>query len=299
MKQSRIIQGLMRIDSISDGQVYDLLCFDLERGISFFDLADIYGGGEAERKVGRVLKAHPELREKMFIQSKVSIYRAEGGNYYDLSRDHILTGVNEILERLGISYLDSLLLHRPDILMEADEVAEAFDILQKQGKVRHFGVSNFSAGAMRYLANRLRQPIEYNQVQLGLGHMPMVSEALNFNMDNHEGTSRSEDTFFYMKKHSIQIQAWSPFLVGFFQGSLFDDGRYPDINRALWEMANKYQVSRCAIATAFLLKLDKDLHVVTGSLNPDHIQECLDGEKIDLSKEDWYFLYRASGNMLP
>ena len=299
MKQSRIIQGLMRIDAISDDQLFDLIRFDLDRGVYFFDLADIYGNGEAERKVGRVLEAHPELRPEMFIQSKVSIVRGKQDNYYDLSYDHIKEGVNAILDRLGIDYLDSLLLHRPDIFMDAEEVAKAFDELYEEGKVRHFGVSNFSKETIDYLSAAAKRPIEYNQVQLGIGHMPMLAEAMNFNMENTEGTSKTEDTFFCMKKKGIQIQAWSPFLVGFFQGSLFDASRYPEINDALSQMADKYQTSKCAVATAFLLKLDKNLHVITGSLNVDHVQECLDGESLDLSKEDWYVLYRKAGNMLP
>ena len=299
MQHSRIIQGLMRVDSISDEQLYDLIRFDLEKGIDFFDLADIYGGGEAERKVGRILEAHPELRSRMLLQSKVSIRRDERGGYYDLSYKHIKEGVDGILERLGTDHLDSLLLHRPDIFIEPDEIAKAFAELHRENKVRHFGVSNFSKGAIEYLSASLRQPIEYNQVQLGVGHLPLVAEVLNFNMQNNEGTSKTEDTFFYLKKNGIRIQAWSPFIVGFFEGSLFDEGKYPQINAALNVLAEKYQTSKCAIATAFLLRLDKNLSVITGSLNPEHVQECLDGEKIELSKPDWYYLYHESGHMLP
>lgn len=299
MEKSRIIQGLMRIDSIDEQGLYELIRFDLDNGIRIFDLADIYGDGEAERKLGRVLAAHPELRKEMVLQSKVSIRRGEGGNYYDLSHSHIKEGVEGILSRLGVDHLDILLLHRPDIFLDAKEVDKAFEELREEGKVARFGVSNFSAGAIDYLLQEVKTPIEFNQVQLGLGHVPMIAEAFNFNVNNEDGLSKSLDSFFYMKKKGIGIQAWSPFMVGFFEGSLFDGYRYPRINEALGRMAEKYQSSKCAVATAFLLRLDPSLCVVTGSLNPEHVRECLDGEKIELSKEDWYYLYRESGHSLP
>ncbi len=299
MKKSRIIQGLMRVDRLSDEQLYDLIRYDLDHGIYFFDLADIYVGGEAEAKLGRILKAHPGLREEMFIQSKVSIRRGETGGYYDLSYEHIRQGLDDILARLGIDHLDSLLLHRPDIFMDAEEVAKAFDEIEKEGKVKHFGVSNFPRSMIEYLTSKVKQPIEYNQVQLGVGHLAMVEEVFNFNVDSKEAISLSDDTYFFLKKNGIKIQAWSPFLVRFFEGSLFDEDKYPEANRALAALAEKYRTSKCAIATAFLLRLDKDLTVITGSMNPAHVQECLDGEELDLSKEDWYYLYKASGHMLP
>ncbi len=299
MKPSRIIHGLMRVGHLSDEQLYDLIRYDLDHGIYFFDLADIYVGGESERKLGRILKAHPGLREQMFIQSKVSIRSSDMGGYYDLSYEHIKEGVEASLERLGIDYLDSLLLHRPDIFLDADEVAKAFDELYREGKVKHFGVSNFSKEMIDYLLEKVPQKLEYNQIQLGLGHTSLIEEAVNFNVDNREGISKTEDTYFYLKKKGIAIQAWSPFMVGFFEGNLFDEGRYPEVNEALGQIAAKYQTSKCAIATAFILKLNKDICVITGSMNPDHIQECLDGEALDLAKDDWYFLYRKAGNMLP
>lgn len=152
---------------------------------------------------------------------------------------------------------------------------------------------------MDYLSSCLDHQIEYNQVQLGLGHLPLIKEAINFNMENDEGVSRTEDTFFYMKKHHIAIQAWSPFVVGFFKGSLFDEARFPEMNEAMKVIADKYQRSKCAVATAFLLMLDKDLRVITGSMDPLHVQECLDGENLSLTKEEWYYLYAKAGNMLP
>lgn len=300
MEKSRIIQGLMRLDNIDENRLYDIIKFDLENGVYFFDLADIYCRGESEAKLGRVLKAHPELREKMFIQTKGSIrFSPETGGYYDLSYKHIKEAVYDSLNRLGIDYLDSFLLHRPDIFIDKDEVAKAFNELYLEGKVKHFGVSNFSKEMIEYISMNLKQKIEYNQVQLGVGHMPMVEEVFNYNTPFDEGINRSNESFFYLKRKGIIIQAWSPFIMKFFEGSLFDENKYPEINNVLNKMANKYQTSKCAIATAFLLKLDKDLLVITGSTNIKHIKESIDGEKVNLSKEDWYAIYKETGHKLP
>lgn len=300
MKKSRIIQGLMRLDNVDESRLYEIIEYDLDHGIYFFDLADIYCRGESEAKLGRVLKAHPELREKMFIQTKGSIrFSPETGGYYDLSYEHIKEAAYDSLDRLGIDYLDSFLLHRPDIFIDADEVAKAFNELYLEGKVKHFGVSNFPKEMIEYISKDLKQRIEYNQVQLGVGHLPMVSEVFNYNTNFDEGISRSSEAFFYLKRKGIIIQAWSPFIVRFFEGSLFDENKFPEINRALSKYAEKYHTSKCAIATSFLLRLDKDLLVITGSMNLEHIQQSIDGENIELSKEDWYAIYKECGYKLP
>lgn len=299
MKKSRIIQGLMRISSLSEEELFDLIKFDLENGIYFFDIADCYDNGNAEAKLGRVLETHPELRNEMFIQTKGAIRSGEKGGYYDFGYEHIKEALDASLKRMKIDYVDSYLFHRPDIFMDAEDIAKAIDEAYKENKIKHFGVSNCSKEMIKYLSSSLKQEIEYNQIQLGLGHMPLIEECFNFNMSNKEGNSRTEDTYFYMKRKGIKLQAWSPFLVNFFEGSLFDENRYPDINRALNEMKDKYHTSKCAIATAFILMLSKDITVITGSLNKEHIKECLDGEDIKLSKEDWYYLYKSSGRTLP
>lgn len=295
---ARIIQGLMRIDRLSEDELYDLILFDLENGITIFDLADCYGDGEAEAKVGRVLKAHPELRDRMYIQTKCSIVRGVN-KYYDLSYEHIMESVYASLKRLNISYLDSLLLHRPDILLDPVDIKKAFLKLKEKGLVRHFGVSNFSKEAIEYLNSEVDGFIEVNQIQLSLGQMRLLEEELSFNMNTDEGVSHTNGTFFYLKRKGIEIEVWSPFLAGFFDGSIFDDARFPNLNAKLWELANKYHVSKATIATKFLLMLDKNLKVVSGSLNKDHIKECLMAENFQMEKVDWYGLYLAAGKMLP
>ena len=292
---SRIIQGLMRSTSLSDEELYELIKYDLDSGITIFDLADIYGNGEVELKLGRILKEHKELRDKMFIQTKCSIVL--GDTYYDLSYDHIIESVKLSLSRLNIEYLDSLLLHRPDILMDKDEIKRAFDYLKQNGLVKHFGVSNFSKEVIKYLD--MDNYIEYNQIQLGLGQMRLIEEVLNFNMNNDEGSSHTNDTLFYLKKKGIKIQAWSPLIAGYFEGSIFDNNKYLELNRKLDELAYKYNVSKSSIAINFLLMLDKDLNVIIGSMNMEHIKEALDAEAFKLSKEDWYSLYKSTGKMLP
>lgn len=298
MKNIRIIQGLMRSLSLSDEELYDLINYDLENGINVFDLADIYGNGQVEEKLGRILKEHKELREKMYIQTKCSIVKCDD-TYYDLSYEHIIESVNKSLERLNIDCIDSLLLHRPDILMDSKEIKKAFVELKEKGLVHHFGVSNFSKEAIEYLKCELGDLIEVNQIQLGLGHMKLIEEELNFNMDNEEGVSHTSSTFFYLKRNNIQIQAWSPFLVGFFDGSIFDSNRFPNINNKLEELALKYNCAKATIATNFLLMLDSNLMVVTGSMNKSHINDSIKACEFKLDKKDWYSLYKAQGKMLP
>lgn len=299
MKKSRIIQGLMRTSSVDEDKLYEIIKYDLEHGIYFFDTADIYERGESERKLGNVLKKHPELREQMHIQTKGSIRFSNEGGYYDLSYEHIKQAVYDSLDRLGIEYVDSFLLHRPDIFIDADEVAKAFDELYKEGKVKHFGVSNFSKEAIEYISKKINQKIEYNQLQFGLGHTLLVEEVFNFNVNNSFGIERTTETYFYLKEKGIQIQAWSPYMVGFFEGNLFDESKYPELNNLLSKFAEKYHTTKCGIATAFILNLNKDITVITGSMDVNHIQESIDGEDIKLSKEDWYALYKQSGHMLP
>ena len=297
--ESRIIHGLMRLSDVSEEQLYDLIQFDLAHGITFFDIADCYGNGASETKLGNVLEAHPELREKMFIQSKCSIVRSPYmRSYYDLSYQHIIEAVDASLARLKTDHLDCLLLHRPDLFIDDEEVKKAFEELHAQGKVRYFGVSNFSKELMQYLLDA-GIPMEANQVQLGLGHARLVQEVANFNLDNPYAPSTTEDTYFFMKRKHIRLQAWSPYQVGFFGGSLFNPELAPELNKLMDELCEKYQTSKCALATAWILRLWKGISVITGSMNKDHIQETLDGAKLEITKEDWYRLYRATQAPLP
>lgn len=298
---SPIIQGLMRLRGLSVDDLYNLIKYDLDHGINFFDISDIYNDGESEKLLGEVLKLHPELREKMFIQTKCGIVkdREHDITYFDLSYDHILESVDASLERMNLKYIDSLLLHRPDIFFDAEQVARAFATLSQQGKVLSFGVSNFPHEALKYLKDHTNIPITTNQLQLGLGHLDLVREVLNLNMNNEEGTEHTGELFFYMKRYNITLQCWSPYQVGFFGGSIFTDPSMKELNDYMQELANKYKVSKCAIATSFLLTLGNGIQVITGSTNVSHVQESIDGTKVKLTKPEWYTLYRKSGNLLP
>ena len=221
---SKIIQGLMRTKDLSVEELYELIKFDIDNGITFFDVADIYNDGDSERKIGEVIKLHPEIREKMFLQTKVGIVkdRENDVTLYDLSYEHIIDAVNKSLERLNVSYVDSLLLHRPDIFLDAKEIARAFSTLLEEGKVKHFGVSNFPHEVIKFLTDQTNIPIEINQLQLGLGHLDLVREVLNCNVSNVEGTEHTGELFFYMKRYLIKLQCWSPYQYGFFNWSNFE-----------------------------------------------------------------------------
>lgn len=178
---SEIVLGMMRIKDKSVKEVEELVETALSVGINAFDLADIYGRGRCEELLGLVLKNRPDLREKMWIQSKCGI-RIEEFTYFDFSKDYIIKSVDGILQRLKIDHLDSLLLHRPDALMESDQVAEAFDLLYKQGKVRDFGVSNQNPMMMELLKKDVKQPLAVNQLQLSAAFTPGFESAFHVNL---------------------------------------------------------------------------------------------------------------------
>ena len=293
---SRIALGLMRIANKTPKEVEQLIKESLKLGINFFDLADIYGRGKCESLVGEVLKNNPTLREKMYIQSKVGIaYETIG---YDNSYDYIINHTKKILERLNTSYLDCLLIHRPDVFLDAKEIYDAVTYLKSNGLIKDFGVSNFNTEEIKYLKD-YKIDVKYNQVSLGVGNTTMIDQIMYTNVPKTHASKESDDLFFYLKRKNITIQTWSPFQYGFFEGSIFDTEKYPLINEVLDKFAKQYNTSKCAIATAFLLKLDNNLIVITGSTNISHIKEALDGELINLSKADWYAIYKGCGHILP
>lgn len=294
---SRVALGFMRIADMTSDQVKELIVKALEAGIYKFDLADIYGKGRCEELLGEVLSANPDFRARMYIQSKVGIRKEP--KRYDLSYEHIIEGVKASVERMKCGYLDSLLLHRPDILMDAEEVGKAISFLLKEGLIRDFGVSNFSSSEILYLERYLPCPIRYDQVQLGIGNTTMIDQIMYTNVPAGKVSKEADDLFFFLKRKNIVIQCWSPFQVGFFEGVIFDETRYPELNAILADFAGRYHTSKCAIATAFLLRIDPRLWVVTGSTSWKHIEESLDGEKISLSREDFYELYARVIRWIP
>lgn len=300
MEKSRIIQGLMRINEMSVEEVKSLIVFDLEHGINFFDTSNIYGRGISESKIGDVLRLDPSLRSKMIIQSKCGIYVDESNqSYYDLSKETIIKSCNDTLKRLNTTYLDYFLLHRPDIFLDNKEVAEAFNILYKEGKVHHFGVSNFSKELIDYLEEEVIEKIEVNQLQLGLGHTLLLSDVFNYNTAFYKNNSFAGDMFFYLKKKNINLQCWSPYQYGMFEGNILNNDKFKETNLLLEQLASKYQVNKSSICLSFLLMLGENVSVVIGTTNKQHIIDSIDALKVKLTKVERYNLYRSANNLLP
>lgn len=266
----------------------------LEHGINFFDHADIYGKGRCEELFGQVLT--PSLREKIILQSKCSI---RPGIAFDFSKEHILNSVDGILKRLNTEYLDILLLHRPDTLMEPEEVADAFRILKESGKVRHFGVSNQTPMQMELLSKYCDEPLLINQLQLSIAHCPMINSGINANMYNDSGINRDGGILEYCRLKDITIQAWSPFQYGMFEGIFLGNEKFAELNKVIDNLAEKYNVTNSAIAVAWILRHPAGIQTIVGTTNKDRIAQISKASEIRLTREEWYALYMAAGNKLP
>ena len=295
---SEIVLGMMRIGDKSVKEVEELIETALSVGINAFDLADIYGGGRCEELLGQVLNNRPDLREKMWIQSKCGI-RIEEFTYFDFSKDYILESVDGILQRLQVDYLDSLLLHRPDALMEADQVAQAFDILQKSGKVRDFGVSNQNPMMIELLKREVKQPLTINQLQLSAAFTPGFEAGFHVNMEGNKATLRDGSIFEYCKLNDMVIQAWSVLQFGYFKGNFVGNDKFYNLNQVLNRLAQKYGVSPSAIAIAWVLRYPAKMQAVVGTTNPKHLIEASQASNVNLTRKEWYEIYLAAGNDLP
>ncbi|MDD2955029.1 MAG: aldo/keto reductase [Oscillospiraceae bacterium] len=293
MQISNVAMGCMRIGQLSLSQLRALTETALENGINFFDHADIYGGGRCETLFGQMLRESPSLREGMILQSKCGIRKG----YYDFSRDYLLQSVEGILSRLGVEQLDVLLLHRPDALMEPEEVAEAFDRLSAAGKVRYFGVSNHSAGQMELLQSYLGQKLTVNQLQFGLAHSSLVGSGLSVNNLIPQAQDRDGGVLDWCRLHGVTVQAWSPFQHGMFLGTfLGDQTQFPALNEELGRLAKKYGVAPAAVALGWIARHPARIQTVLGTINPAHLAESCRGADLPLTREEWYGLYRAAGN---
>ena len=294
-KVSVIGLGCMRMDDLTAKQVDSVIKASLDNGINFFDHADIYGDGECEKKFGAAMKCDKSLRDRIFIQSKCTIR----DGLYDFSRDYILQSVDGILSRLGTDRLDSLLLHRPDALMELDDVREAFEKLYSEGKVHSFGVSNMNRFQMELLQSGVSFPIVADQVQLSLAHTPLIDEGINVNTMFNGAVTRSSGTLEYCRLKGIIVQTWSPLQKGFFDGCFIGDPEYAELNQVLDRLADKYNVKADSVALAWLLRYPARIQVIIGTMNPKHIQSAAKAADFTLTREEWYELYRAAGNELP
>ena len=295
---SEIVLGMMRIKDKSVKEVEELVETALSVGINAFDLADIYGRGRCEELLGLVLKNRPDLREKMWIQSKCGI-RIEEFTYFDFSKDYIIKSVDGILQRLKIDHLDSLLLHRPDALMESDQVAEAFDLLYKQGKVRNFGVSNQNPMMMELLKKDVKQPLAVNQLQLSAAFTPGFESGFHVNMEDSQAAMRDGSIFEYCKLHDVVIQAWSVLQFGYFKGNFVGNEKFQALNQVLDRLAIKYGVTSSTIAISWILRYPAKMQAVVGTTNPKHLREVSQAGNFSLTRKEWYEIYLAAGNDLP
>jgi len=295
---SEIVLGMMRIKDKSVKEVEELVETALSVGINAFDLADIYGRGRCEELLGLVLKNRPDLREKMWIQSKCGI-RIEEFTYFDFSKDYIIKSVDGILQRLKIDHLDSLLLHRPDALMESDQVAEAFDLLYKQGKVRDFGVSNQNPMMMELLKKDVKQPLAVNQLQLSVAFTPGFESGFHVNMEDSQAAMRDGSIFEYCKLHDVVIQAWSVLQFGYFKGNFVGNEKFQALNQVLDRLATKYGVTSSTIAISWILRYPAKMQAVVGTTNPKHLREVSQAGNFSLTRKEWYEIYLAAGNNLP
>lgn len=295
LQVSRIALGCMRLAQKSTAEAERLVRSALEEGVNFFDHADIYGGGRSEEIFAQAAGAIPSWRERMLIQSKCGICKG----YFDFSKEHILESVDGILRRLRTDYLDVLLLHRPDALMEPQEVAEAFAQLHAQGKVRYFGVSNHNPGQIELLRKYLPYQLIFNQLQLSATNSTMIGAGLHVNMEDPAAVGRDGGVLDYCRLHEITIQPWSPFQYGNFEGVFIGSERYPLLNAKLDELGERYHVSASAVALAWILRHPAGMQPIVGTTSETRLRTLCRAAEIELSRLEWYEIYRAAGNTLP
>ena len=288
--------GCMGLNKLDETGAKNFISAALDEGLNFFDHADIYGGGECESVFGAAFASLGLAREKVFLQSKCGIVP---GKMYDFSKKHILESVDGSLSRLRTDYLDILLLHRPDALMEPEEVAEAFSELKRSGKVRAFGVSNMHPYQIELLKSYVKEPIVANQLQFSPAHAGMVASGFEVNMLTDGANSRDGYIMEYCRLHGIAVQAWSPFRYGFFDGVFLGDKKYEKLNAVLGRLAEKYGVDPAGIVTAWILRHPAKTQVVTGTTSVKHLMDAAGGADVVLTREEWYEIYKAAGYILP
>ena len=295
-----VIVGCMRLGELDKQALNRFIHTALEQGANYFDHADIYGWGAGpgacEEHFGAAITGDASIRrEDLIIQSKCGIRRG----YYDSSKEHILNSVDGILKRLQTDYLDVLLIHRPDALVEPEEVAAAFEELERSGKVRHFGVSNHNPMQIELLKTAVRQPLVVNQLQFSVTEAGMVTSGMNVNMKNAESQMHDGALMEYSRIKGITIQTWSPFQYGFFKGTFVDNADFPELNAKLAEIGEKYGLSKTGVAAAWILRHPANMQLIAGTMNPDHLTEICKAADVTLTRSEWYEIYRAAGHCLP
>ncbi|MFH1513668.1 MAG: aldo/keto reductase [Bacillota bacterium] len=291
-----IAVGCMRIKGLGPADAERFVQTALDAGAVFFDHADVYGNGTCEEIFSKAIHMNAGVRETILLQSKCGI---RPGVAFDFSKNHILASVEGSLRRLQTEYLDVLLLHRPDALVEPEEVAAAFDELHASGKVRHFGVSNQTPMQMRLLQKYVKQPIVANQLQLSITNATMITRGLHVNMLDDTAVDRDGGVLDFCRLYDITVQPWSPFQHGFFEGVFLGSPKFPALNQKIGELAEKYGVSGTTIVIAWLLRHPANMQPVTGTMNPQRLIDCAKAADVRLTREEWYALLLAAGNTLP
>lgn len=296
---SQIILGCMRMPALSIDKAANIIRTAYDLGINFYDNATCYGeNGEAETRFGDAFVQTGIKREDVYIQSKCGILSQKGE--FNWTKENILSSVDDSLRRMKLDYLDALLLHRPDLLYEPEQIAEAFDILERSGKVRFFGVSNVPTMMFEVLRKYVRQPLVFDQLQLSLEQSQLLDQTLYVNnLTTDRSVDRDNGTLDYCRLHDITVQAWSPLQLGFFKGCFVDHPDYPELNRVLGELGEQYGVSKTAIAIAWILRHPAKIQAIAGTMNPVHLTEICNAAKVALTHNEWYRLYIASGKYLP
>ncbi|MDP9579798.1 aldo/keto reductase [Priestia megaterium] len=301
LKASNIIMGNMRLKQLPLLEAEKLIQTAMEQGINFFDHADIYGPdviGECEEFFAKAIQMNTSIREKMILQSKCGIRRGEG--YFDFSKEYIIHSVNGILKRLKTEYLDILLLHRPDPLMVPDEVAEAFEELHSSGKVRYFGVSNHNPAQIELLQKYISQKLVVNQLQFSIAHTPIIDSGIALNMNVEQSVNRDSSILEYCRINDITMQAWSPFQNRFLDGTFLGDlEKFPELNKVINSIAEKYEVTDTAVAAGWITRHPANIHVVLGTTSTQRMIDACKGSEIPLTREEWYQIYKAAGNIIP
>lgn len=295
LKGSQVVLGCMRMNEEGKNPV-EVIETAFDNGINFFDHADIYGSGECEEIFGNALGKSSVRREDILVQTKCGIVP---GKMFDFSKKHIIESVESSLKRLNMDYVDALLLHRPDTLVEPEEVAAAFDELEASGKVRHFGVSNQKPLQIELLKKYVKQPLIANQLQFGIMHTGMVDSGIHVNMEDAGSFDHDGSILEYSRLHDMTIQAWSPYQYGFFEGIFIGNEKFPELNKKIDELADKYHVTPTGIATAWINRHPAKMQTIIGTMTPSRIKEVADASDIVLTREEWYAIYMAAGNILP
>lgn len=295
LEVAQISLGCMRIADLSPQDADVHIHSALEAGIDFFDHADIYAAGKAEEVFGDVLAASPGMRDQLMIQTKCGIRQG----FFDFSKEHIVQSVENSLKRLKTDYVDVLLLHRPDTLMEPEEVAEAFDLLEQKGMVKHFGVSNLNPLQIELLKKNVKQPLLFNQLQLSIMVSGMIDAGFNVNMTNTGSVVHDGGILEYSRLHDMTIQPWSPFQYGFFEGVFLGNEKFPELNEVIGRLAAEKEVADTAIAIAWLLRHPANMQPIVGTTNTQRLLDIAKASDITLTRQEWYEIYRAAGNKLP